>query len=46
MEKLTKPVKGATLIGDAKEVMSKISMCGNDLELAPDFAVPLVVVSM
>ena len=35
--KLTKPVKGATLIGDAKEVMQKISMCGNDLELAPGF---------
>ena len=35
--KLTKPVKGATLIGEAKEVMPKISMCGNDLELAPGF---------
>ena len=35
--KLTKPVKGATLIGDAKDVMPKISMCGNDLELAPGF---------
>ena len=35
--KLTKPVKGATLIGDAKDVMLKISMCGNDLELAPGF---------
>ena len=35
--KLTKPVKGATLIGDAKEVMTKISMCGDDLELAPGF---------
>ena len=35
--KLTKPVKGATLIGEAKEVMKKISMCGNDLELAPGF---------
>ena len=35
--KLTKPVKGATLIGDAKEVMPKISMCANDLELAPGF---------
>ena len=35
--KLTKPVKGATLIGEAKEVMQKISMCGNDLELAPGF---------
>ena len=35
--KLTKPVKGATLIGEAKEVMQKISMCGDDLELAPGF---------
>ena len=35
--RLTKPVKGATLIGEAKEVMKKISMCGNDLELAPGF---------
>tara|TARA_B100000212_G_scaffold334584_1_gene305491 strand:+ start:535 stop:1959 length:1425 start_codon:yes stop_codon:yes gene_type:complete len=35
--KLIKPVKGATLIGEAKEVMPKISMCGNDLELAPGF---------
>ena len=35
--KLTKPVKGATLIGEAKEVMTKISMCGNDLELSPGF---------
>ena len=35
--KLTRPVKGATLIGEAKEVMPKISMCGNDLELAPGF---------
>ena len=35
--KLTKPVKGATLIGEATEVMTKISMCGNDLALAPGF---------
>ena len=35
--KLDKPVKGATLIGEAKEVMPKISMCGNDLDLAPGF---------
>ena len=35
--KLTKPVKGATLIGEAVEVMTKISMCGNDLKLAPGF---------
>ena len=35
--KLTKPVKGATLIGEAVEVMTKISMCGDDLSLAPGF---------
>ena len=35
--KLTKPVKGATLIGEATDVMKKISMCGNDVELAPGF---------
>jgi len=35
--KLTKPVKGATLIGEAKEVMPRISMCANDLELAAGF---------
>ena len=31
--KLTAPIKGATLIGNGPEVMSKISMVGNDLEL-------------
>jgi TldD protein len=35
--KVTKPLKGATLIGEAKEIMNKISMCGNDLGLAPGF---------
>ena len=35
--KLTKPVKGATLIGEAKHVMNEISMCANDLELASGF---------
>ena len=34
---LGKPVKGATLIGDAKEVMPRISMCADDLELAAGF---------
>ena len=34
---LTKPVKGATLIGEAKDVMPRISMCANDLELAAGF---------
>ncbi len=31
--KVTRPVKGATLIGNGPEVMNKISMIGNDLEL-------------
>jgi TldD protein len=31
--KVTAPVKGATLIGSGPEVMGKISMVGNDLEL-------------
>jgi TldD protein len=31
--KITKPVKGATLIGNGPEVMKKISMVGNDLAL-------------
>lgn len=31
--KVTTPVKGATLIGNGPEVMQKISMIGNDLEL-------------
>jgi TldD protein len=35
--KLTKPLKGATLIGDATEIMNKISMCSNDLDLAAGF---------
>lgn len=34
---LDKPVKGATLIGDAKEVMPRISMCADDLELAAGY---------
>ncbi len=34
---LASPVKGATLIGEAKEVMPRISMCANDLELAAGF---------
>ena len=32
-----KPVKGATLIGDAVSVMPKISMCASDMELASGF---------
>jgi TldD protein len=31
--KITHPVKGATLIGNGPEVVTKISMVGNDLEL-------------
>lgn len=31
--KITKPVKGATLIGNGPEVLNKVSMVGNDLEL-------------
>lgn len=31
--KITKPVKGATLIGNGLEVLNKVSMVGNDLEL-------------
>jgi TldD protein len=35
--RLSRPVKGATLIGEAKEVLPRISMCANDLELAAGF---------
>ena len=31
--KVTQPVKGATLVGNGLEVMNKVSMVGNDLEL-------------
>ncbi|MCL0167246.1 metallopeptidase TldD-related protein, partial [Klebsiella pneumoniae] len=31
--KVTKPVKGATLIGSGIETMQQISMVGNDLKL-------------
>lgn len=33
--KITAPVKGATLIGNGPEVMTRVSMLGNDLELDP-----------
>lgn len=35
--KITKPLKGATLIGEAKEIMNKISMSSQDLGLAAGF---------
>jgi TldD protein len=35
--KVTKPLKGATLIGEAAEIMNKISMCSQDLSLAAGF---------
>jgi len=35
--KLETPVKGATLIGEAKEILPRISMCANDLDLAAGF---------
>ncbi|MES9968355.1 MAG: metallopeptidase TldD-related protein, partial [Sedimenticola sp.] len=31
--KITHPVKGATLIGNGPDVLTKVSMIGNDLEL-------------
>jgi TldD protein len=33
--KVTRPVKGATLIGNGPDVLTKVSMVGNDLELDP-----------
>jgi TldD protein len=35
--KITKPLKGATLIGDAQDIMHKISMSSRDLDLAAGF---------
>jgi TldD protein len=31
--KVTRPVKGATLIGNGPDVMTRVSMVGNDLQL-------------
>jgi TldD protein len=31
--KVTSPIRGATLIGNGPEVMNKVSMVGNDLQL-------------
>lgn len=36
---ITQPIKGATLIGAGLEVMQKISMVGNDLELDPGIGI-------
>ena len=33
--KVTRPVRGATLIGSGPEVLTRVSMIGNDLELDP-----------
>ncbi len=35
--KITKPLKGATLIGTATDIMQKISLCSQDLGLAAGF---------
>ncbi len=37
--KITAPVKGATLIGNGPEAMSRVSMVGNDLSLDSDLGV-------
>ena len=31
--KITRPVKGATLIGNGPEVLTRVSMIGNDMEM-------------
>ena len=33
--KVTRPIKGATLIGNGPEAMTRVSMIGNDLKLDP-----------
>lgn len=33
--KITRPVKGATLIGNGPDVLTRVSMIGNDMELDP-----------
>jgi len=33
--KVTRPVKGATLIGNGPDVLKRVSMLGNDLQLDP-----------
>lgn len=37
--KITRPVKGATLIGNGPDVLTKVSMIGNDLSLDPGVGV-------
>jgi len=37
--KITRPVRGATLIGNGPEVMTRVSMVGNDLQLDPGVGV-------
>ena len=37
--KVTRPIRGATLIGNGPEVMTRVSMVGNDLELDPGVGV-------
>src|SRR5207245_7294064 len=37
--KITRPVKGATLIGNGPEVLTRVSMVGNDLALDPGIGV-------
>ena len=37
--KITRPVKGATLIGNGPDVLTKVSMIGNDLALDPGVGV-------
>jgi TldD protein len=33
--KVTRPIKGATLIGNGPDAMNRVSMIGNDLQLDP-----------
>jgi TldD protein len=35
--RITKPLKGAILIGDAENILKKISMCADDIDIAPGF---------
>ncbi|MCY3641056.1 MAG: metallopeptidase TldD-related protein, partial [Gammaproteobacteria bacterium] len=37
--KVTRPIRGATLIGNGPEVMTRVSMVGNDLSLDPGVGV-------